>query len=163
MCWWKQKCQTLTPSSSSTSAGWKGWGCTDGSTAQSYTRQLTATMLLTLSNLFFLPAIVVAIRRSYITEAFVYLFTMSFSTVSTAAIKRERTNLFRLKLQSFWESFLTTKDTWTHYTRTLRSHLVLRYWTSMLLNQLWTCWRQFLRIAAANDYFSNPLFWWLID
>uniref|UniRef100_A0A3B5LH76 Post-glycosylphosphatidylinositol attachment to proteins 6 n=1 Tax=Xiphophorus couchianus TaxID=32473 RepID=A0A3B5LH76_9TELE len=37
-------------------------------------------MLLTLSNLFFLPAIVVAIRRSYITEAFVYLFTMSFST-----------------------------------------------------------------------------------
>uniref|UniRef100_A0A3B5Q749 Post-glycosylphosphatidylinositol attachment to proteins 6 n=1 Tax=Xiphophorus maculatus TaxID=8083 RepID=A0A3B5Q749_XIPMA len=62
------------------SAGWKGWGCTDGSTAQSYARQLTATMLLTLSNLFFLPAIVVAIRRSYITEAFVYLFTMSFST-----------------------------------------------------------------------------------
>uniref|UniRef100_A0A3B3XC08 Uncharacterized protein n=1 Tax=Poecilia mexicana TaxID=48701 RepID=A0A3B3XC08_9TELE len=59
---------------------WKGWGCTDGSTAQSYARQLTATMLLTLSNLFFLPAIVVATRRSYITEAFVYLFTMFFST-----------------------------------------------------------------------------------
>ncbi|MEQ2179614.1 hypothetical protein GOODEAATRI_026935, partial [Goodea atripinnis] len=59
---------------------WKGWGCTDGSTAQSYSRQLTATMLLTLSNLFFLPAIVVAIRRSYITEASVYLFTMFFST-----------------------------------------------------------------------------------
>ncbi|XP_015228501.1 PREDICTED: transmembrane protein 8A isoform X1 [Cyprinodon variegatus] len=62
------------------SAGWKGWGCTDGSTAQSYSRQLTATMLLTLSNLFFLPAVVVAIRRAYITEASVYIFTMFFST-----------------------------------------------------------------------------------
>ncbi|TMS10283.1 Post-GPI attachment to proteins factor 6 [Larimichthys crocea] len=59
---------------------WNGWGCTDDSTAQSYRRQLTATMLLTFSNLSFLPAIVVAIRRWYITEASVYLFTMFFST-----------------------------------------------------------------------------------
>uniref|UniRef100_A0A8P4K3M3 EGF-like domain-containing protein n=1 Tax=Dicentrarchus labrax TaxID=13489 RepID=A0A8P4K3M3_DICLA len=61
-------------------AGRSGWGCTDDSTAQSYRRQLTATLLLTLSNLFFLPAIVVAIKRYYITEASVYLFTMFFST-----------------------------------------------------------------------------------
>ncbi|XP_028284344.1 post-GPI attachment to proteins factor 6 [Parambassis ranga] len=61
-------------------AGWNGWGCTDDSSAQSYSRQLTATLLLTFSNLFFLPAIVVAIRRWYITEASVYLFTMFFST-----------------------------------------------------------------------------------
>ncbi|XP_041848169.1 post-GPI attachment to proteins factor 6 isoform X2 [Melanotaenia boesemani] len=61
-------------------AGWNGWGCTDDSTAQSYSRQLTSTLLLTLSNLSFLPAIVVAIKRFYITEASVYLFTMFFST-----------------------------------------------------------------------------------
>ncbi|TDH06266.1 hypothetical protein EPR50_G00129250 [Perca flavescens] len=61
-------------------AGWGGWGCTDDSTAQSFCRQLTATLLLTLSNLSFLPAIVVAIKRCYITEASVYLFTMFFST-----------------------------------------------------------------------------------
>uniref|UniRef100_A0A1A8DR33 Transmembrane protein 8A n=1 Tax=Nothobranchius kadleci TaxID=1051664 RepID=A0A1A8DR33_NOTKA len=61
-------------------AGWKGWGCTDDSSAQSYAHQITAILLLTLSNLFFLPAIVVAVRRSYLTEASIYLFTMFFST-----------------------------------------------------------------------------------
>ena len=63
-------------------AGWSGWGCTDGSAALSYGRQVTATLLLTLSNLLFLPAIVVAARRCYVTEASVYLFTLFFSTVT---------------------------------------------------------------------------------
>ncbi|XP_071774702.1 post-GPI attachment to proteins factor 6 [Centroberyx gerrardi] len=61
-------------------AGWSGWGCTDGSAALTYGRQVTAALLLTLSNLLFLPPIVVAVRRCYITEASVYLFTMFFST-----------------------------------------------------------------------------------
>ncbi|KAK2822051.1 hypothetical protein Q5P01_022116 [Channa striata] len=61
-------------------AGWSGWGCTDNSTAQSYSHQLTATLLLTISNLCFLPAVIVAVKRFYITEASVYLFTMFFST-----------------------------------------------------------------------------------
>lgn len=63
-------------------AGWRGWGCTDASAAQSFGRQLAAALLLTLSNLSFLPAIVVAILRCYITEASVYIFTMFFSTVN---------------------------------------------------------------------------------
>ncbi|KAL1005223.1 hypothetical protein UPYG_G00056300 [Umbra pygmaea] len=61
-------------------AGWSGWGCTDDITAQSYSRQLKAALLLTLSNLFFIPAIITALRRLYLTEASVYLFTMFFST-----------------------------------------------------------------------------------
>ncbi|KAK6288458.1 hypothetical protein J4Q44_G00388420 [Coregonus suidteri] len=61
-------------------AGWSGWGCTDDITAQSYGRQLTAVLLLTLSNLLFIPPIIIAVRRCYITEASVYLFTMFFST-----------------------------------------------------------------------------------
>ncbi|XP_061790738.1 post-GPI attachment to proteins factor 6 isoform X2 [Nerophis lumbriciformis] len=66
--------------SCSCTAGWKGWGCTDSSTALSFSFQLLATLLLTLSNFFFVPAIVVAIKRLYITEAAVYLFTAFFST-----------------------------------------------------------------------------------
>lgn len=61
-------------------AGWSGWSCTDDTHAQSYQKQLLATMLLTLSNLVFIPAIVVAVHRYYFVEAAVYLFTMVFST-----------------------------------------------------------------------------------
>ncbi|XP_072568624.1 post-GPI attachment to proteins factor 6 [Paramormyrops kingsleyae] len=61
-------------------AGWRGWGCTDDRTAQTYAHQLTAALLLTLSNLLFVPPIVVAVYRCYIVEASVYLFTMFFST-----------------------------------------------------------------------------------
>ncbi|XP_072297248.1 post-GPI attachment to proteins factor 6 isoform X2 [Eucyclogobius newberryi] len=61
-------------------AGWSGWGCTDDAKALSFSRQILAALMLTISNLFFIPAIVVAVRRCYICEASVYLFTMFFST-----------------------------------------------------------------------------------
>uniref|UniRef100_A0A8C1W7B8 Post-glycosylphosphatidylinositol attachment to proteins 6 n=1 Tax=Cyprinus carpio TaxID=7962 RepID=A0A8C1W7B8_CYPCA len=54
-------------------AGWQGWGCTDGATAQSYSRQLAAALLLTFSNFFFIPPIVVALYRGYHTEAMCFL------------------------------------------------------------------------------------------
>ncbi|XP_060754563.1 post-GPI attachment to proteins factor 6 [Neoarius graeffei] len=60
--------------------GWLGWSCSDGSSALSFSRQLAAVLLLTLSNLLFIPPIVVALYRGYHTEATVYLFTMFFST-----------------------------------------------------------------------------------
>uniref|UniRef100_A0A8C0F5T6 Post-glycosylphosphatidylinositol attachment to proteins 6 n=1 Tax=Bubo bubo TaxID=30461 RepID=A0A8C0F5T6_BUBBB len=61
-------------------AGWGGWSCTDDTKAQSVGAQNLATLLLTLSNLMFLPAIAVAIYRYYLVEASVYTYTMFFST-----------------------------------------------------------------------------------
>ncbi|XP_075755280.1 post-GPI attachment to proteins factor 6 [Pelodiscus sinensis] len=61
-------------------AGWGGWSCTDDTKAQSVGSQNLATLLLTLSNLMFLPAIAVALYRFYLVEASVYTYTMFFST-----------------------------------------------------------------------------------
>ena len=63
------------------SAGWRGWGCTDSADALTYGFQLLSTLLLCLSNLMFLPPVVLAIRSRYVLEAAVYTFTMFFSTV----------------------------------------------------------------------------------
>lgn len=68
------------------SAGWGGWSCTDDTKAQSVGVQNLATLLLTLSNLMFLPAIAVAIHRCYLVEASVYTYTMFFSTVGIASV-----------------------------------------------------------------------------
>ncbi|XP_044289309.1 post-GPI attachment to proteins factor 6 isoform X1 [Varanus komodoensis] len=61
-------------------AGWSGWSCTDGTKGQSVGSQMLATLLLTLSNLFFLPAIAAALYHYHLVEASVYTFTMFFST-----------------------------------------------------------------------------------
>ncbi|XP_038007631.1 post-GPI attachment to proteins factor 6 isoform X2 [Motacilla alba alba] len=61
-------------------AGWGGWSCTDDTKAQTVGTQNLATLLLTLSNLMFLPAIAVAVYRFYLVEASVYTYTMFFST-----------------------------------------------------------------------------------
>jgi hypothetical protein len=61
-------------------SGYKGWGCTDGSKATPEGLLLLTTLLLTLSNVFFLPAVFLALRRHLLTEALIYLATMVFST-----------------------------------------------------------------------------------
>nr|XP_035939398.1 post-GPI attachment to proteins factor 6 isoform X2 [Halichoerus grypus] len=61
-------------------AGWRGWSCTDNSTAQTVAQQRVATLLLTLSNLMFLAPIAVSVHRSFLVEASVYAYTMFFST-----------------------------------------------------------------------------------
>lgn len=61
-------------------AGWRGWSCTDNSTAQTLAQQKVATLLLTLSNLLFLAPIAISVHRCLLVEASVYAYTMFFST-----------------------------------------------------------------------------------
>lgn len=63
------------------SSGYRGWGCTDNRDARSHSILVTELLLLTLSNLFMLPAIVLAATRQFYLEALVYLATMVSSSV----------------------------------------------------------------------------------
>ncbi|KAM5131592.1 post-GPI attachment to proteins factor 6 isoform 3-T3 [Callospermophilus lateralis] len=60
--------------------GWRGWSCTDNSTAQTVAQQKVAALLLTLSNLMFLVPIMLSVQRAFLVEASVYFYTMFFST-----------------------------------------------------------------------------------
>lgn len=64
----------------SCTAGWKGFDCSEGNDALTDDSQLIEVLLLTLSNLFFLPAIGLATYRKHYLEALVYLYNMFFST-----------------------------------------------------------------------------------
>lgn len=61
--------------------GYKGWGCTDATSASPESSLLLTTMMLTLSNGFFIPAIYLAVKRGLYTEGLVYLATMLFSSL----------------------------------------------------------------------------------
>lgn len=60
--------------------GWKGWACSDGNSSISPYLTLFQTLLLILSNLFFVPAVYIAIKWRFYAEAVVYLATMFFSS-----------------------------------------------------------------------------------
>lgn len=59
--------------------GYRGWDCTEDSQVPSSLSILIALLLLTLSNLLFIPSIYFAVRRKYYTEGIIYFFAMFFS------------------------------------------------------------------------------------
>ncbi|XP_017143120.1 uncharacterized protein LOC108156266 [Drosophila miranda] len=60
--------------------GYRGWDCTEDSQVPTNMSILLASLLLTLSNLIFVPSIYVALSRRYFTEGIIYFFAMFFST-----------------------------------------------------------------------------------
>lgn len=60
--------------------GYRGWDCTEDSQVPSSLSILLASLLLTLSNLLFIPSIYFAVRRQFYTESVIYFFAMFFST-----------------------------------------------------------------------------------
>ncbi len=66
--------------------GFAGWSCSDDTNALSTAILLTSVLLLTLSNLFFIPAIVLSFRRGFYSQCLLYLVTMFFSTVILLSI-----------------------------------------------------------------------------
>ncbi|XP_024867557.1 transmembrane protein 8B-like isoform X3 [Temnothorax curvispinosus] len=60
--------------------GYTGWDCTDISSTVSAIPLISA-MLLVMSNIFFVPAIYIAVKRKLYAEGLVYLVTMLFSSL----------------------------------------------------------------------------------
>lgn len=68
--------------------GYRGWGCTDNREARHYSHMLTELLLLTISNVFFVPAVLLAFYRRHFLEGLVYLTTMSASVASIETVKK---------------------------------------------------------------------------
>ncbi|WAR24388.1 PGAP6-like protein [Mya arenaria] len=77
---------------------WRGFDCSDGSDLESDSYQLQELLLLTLSNLVFIPAIVLASYRRYYVEALVFAYNMVFSAIYQACDedRKEKISMYLL-------------------------------------------------------------------
>ncbi|XP_074601169.1 uncharacterized protein LOC141855152 [Brevipalpus obovatus] len=71
----------LTLSMCSCTSGWKGLDCEDNSTALDEQEIFLQFLLLTVSNIVFIPVLILALYRQLFTEAFLYLIASIFSVL----------------------------------------------------------------------------------
>ncbi|KAG8187007.1 hypothetical protein JTE90_005776 [Oedothorax gibbosus] len=94
-------------------AGWKGWGCTDNSTAKSDSRLIAEVAVLLLSNIFFIPAIVLSAYRNYFSESWVYFATMITSVLFHACDAEVFSHcVLRKDVLQFGDTFLAILSVW---------------------------------------------------
>ncbi|KAG8178508.1 hypothetical protein JTE90_005403 [Oedothorax gibbosus] len=94
-------------------AGWKGWGCTDNKTAKTDGELMLDVLLLTLSNLLFIPAIILSAYKKYFTEAFIYFATMASSSFYHACDAEVYSFcLIRLGVLQFCDFYLAILSVW---------------------------------------------------
>ncbi|CAF1572483.1 unnamed protein product [Adineta ricciae] len=112
-------------------AGYRGYGCTDG-TYSHVSRYLPSVLFLTLSNLMFIPAVVFAIYNHLYIEALVYSFNMFFSTFYHACDQEiRRFCIFKydgLQLSDFigsYASFIVTLITISFIPRSVKIFLFM--------------------------------------
>ncbi|XP_044017374.1 transmembrane protein 8B-like, partial [Aphidius gifuensis] len=90
--------------------GYKGWACTDDKYVKQYNYTLLSSMTLIISNIFFIPSILLSIKRKLYTESLVYISTMIFSSIYHACdestIKYCITKYQVLQYSDFFSSIL---------------------------------------------------------
>ncbi|CAF0819581.1 unnamed protein product [Rotaria sordida] len=111
--------------------GYRGYGCTDG-TYSYLSRYLPSALFLTLSNLMFIPAVIVAIYYRLYIEALVYFFNMFFSTFYHACDQEiHQICIFKydgLQLSDFigsYSSFVITLITMSIIPRSIKAFLFI--------------------------------------
>lgn len=83
-------------------AGWEGWGCEDGAAYQGWNAFLTGLCLLTVSNVFFIPPTIIAIRRRLYAQALLFTATMIASIFYHACDNEVRNSYYFVNdIQSF--------------------------------------------------------------
>ncbi|XP_011300613.1 transmembrane protein 8B [Fopius arisanus] len=90
--------------------GYRGWGCTDSTNVYQQPTQVLSSVMLIVSNLSFIPAIYLAVKRRLYAEALVYLATMVFSALYHACDQKSMTYCIAkyqvLQFSDFFSSIL---------------------------------------------------------